>query len=242
MVAVISKSRVAIALVGFVSIGLAIYIAVFDGEISIDRDSDVELTDNPFEADQTNIRDASDFESSRSVPTDEFGPMVAIEPANQDTATRNSDWAKSLFENPETGVLADRYRFVDFDWFTLIKHIESTPVYLAAASGQTVSQDDSTSNIDLALPLFQDLVLQLKITDVQIKNSNGLERWVLRGDVVKPSVGRFNLTIRNNPNRIRGQIDTSYSHIRIETPKDASATVIAEFNRERTDAEKRPID
>lgn len=209
----------------------------------MDQTSGPELTGNAsMHANEGNLSEVRDSEFPQPVPENETRQMVSIESASLDIIDRNSEWAKTYFNNPETGVVADRYRFVELDWFSRLKHIQSSSVYLAAASGRAISQEDMSSKIDFVLPLYKDLTVALQITQLEIKESDGLERWVIRGHVVMPSAGRFNLTVRNNPNRIRGQIDTLESHIRIDTPKDASATVITEFNRERMEADKQPID
>jgi hypothetical protein len=147
-----------------------------------------------------------------------------------------------FFANAETGVIADRYRFVNIDWFTLNKAVQSSQAYLAAASGRVRDNTYRGDEPDLEFKLFEDLQLSFNIDEADVKLGDGLERTIVRGRVDSSESSSFRFTIRNNPHRITGRIDTPDRYIRIETPKNAQVTVIAEFDRDRLEAEMKPID
>lgn len=183
-----------------------------------------------------------EFTDSRSRRPTKPAQHVEVSPAYPVQIQGAEEWAKMFFANEETGVFADRCRFVNIDRFTLDKAIRTSQTYLAAASGRASDDADSSEGPDFEMKLFDDLQLDFKIDEAQIELSEGLERIIVRGHVDRTEDSSFRLTVRNNPYRIVGSIDTPDSHIRIATPTNVQVTVIAEFDRDRIEADMVSID
>ena len=210
-------------------------------EVRIQQESIHSEAHNKRSQERLTVDSQADFSEDHG----EAGSAVYVTVKESDPANSalHNDWARTFFSNSETGVIADRYRFVDVDWFELIRQVQASPAYLAAASGTAPPRASNDASPDIILPLFDDLALSMKIAAVDIRESGGLERWILRGTVINEKDSHFRITIRSNPNRMSGQIGTVNRHIKIATPPNGtSTTLVADFDKKRYDSMRQPID
>lgn len=222
----------------------AVFLVVAYFGLSTDVQIQQESTHSEARKNRAQERLIGDSQADLSEDHGEVGSVVYVTIRESDPATSAShnDWVKTFFSNSETGVIADRYRFVDVDWFELNRQVQASPAYLAAASGAVPPRVSNDASPDIILPMFDDLALSMKIVAVEIRESSGLERWILRGTVISEKDSHFRITIRSNPNRMSGQIETVNRHIKIATPPNGTSTLVADFDKKRYDSMRQPID